>query len=61
MAMRKVMTTDASLMGWGAVHEGNVINGVWTPQLHIAHINYLELLMVLLSQNFYPPFRISTF
>lgn len=44
--MRKVVTTDASLTGWGATQEGRIVNGVWSHTLHSAHINYLELLTV---------------
>lgn len=46
---------DTSLTGWGAVHEGNAINGVETPQLHITHINYLKLLTVFLSLRHFRP------
>ena len=45
---RKVITTDASLTGWGAVHEGRSASGVWDPGL-TAHINYYELLAVFLA------------
>ncbi|KAL0201455.1 hypothetical protein M9458_004642, partial [Cirrhinus mrigala] len=44
--LRKVVTTDASLTGWGATQEGRIVNGVWTSTLRSAHINYLELLTV---------------
>ncbi|KAJ8346666.1 hypothetical protein SKAU_G00280670 [Synaphobranchus kaupii] len=45
--MRKVVTTDASLSGWGATEEGRVVNGMWPIQLRSAHINYLELLTII--------------
>ncbi|KAI2665734.1 Protein P [Labeo rohita] len=31
--LRKVVTTDASLTGWGATQEGRIVNGVWTSTL----------------------------
>ncbi|XP_047660031.1 uncharacterized protein LOC113647231 [Tachysurus fulvidraco] len=44
--MRKVVTIDASLTGWGATQEGRSVNSVWPISLRSAHINYLELLTV---------------
>ena len=35
---RKVITTDASLTGWGATHEGRFARGVWNEELASAHI-----------------------
>ena len=46
---RKIVTTDASLTGWGAVHAGRSASGVWGPDLQTAHINYLELMAVFLA------------
>lgn len=43
VTMRKVVTTDASLTGWGATQEGKTVNGLWPNRLRSAHINYLEL------------------
>ncbi|XP_057195734.1 uncharacterized protein LOC130557741 [Triplophysa rosa] len=44
-----VVTTGASLQGWGAVCNGHAVSGQWTgPRLHW-HINCLELLAVLLA------------
>ncbi len=43
--MRKVVTTDTSQQ---AMHEGRTINGTWSSQMWLAHINCLELLAVLL-------------
>ena len=37
------METDASLMGWGAVCEGETIGGPWTEEEQLLHINCLEL------------------
>ena len=52
---RKVITTDASLSGWGATHEGRAARGVWNDDLKSAHINYLELLAIRLAlQHFLP-------
>ena len=38
------MEMDASLMGWGAVYEGERIGGPWTEEKKLLHINCLELL-----------------
>ncbi|XP_076155099.1 uncharacterized protein LOC143138537 [Alosa pseudoharengus] len=46
---RKVVTTDASLTGWGAVHEGRSANGTWPAWLRDKHIHFLELLAVFLA------------
>ncbi|GAA6095931.1 uncharacterized protein LOC125138511, partial [Tachysurus ichikawai] len=53
--LRKVVTTDASLTGWGATQEGRIVNGVWPVSLHSAHINYLELLTVLKALRHFLP------
>ncbi|XP_047664226.1 uncharacterized protein LOC113648047 [Tachysurus fulvidraco] len=53
--MRKVVTTDASLTGWGATQEGRSVNGVWPISLRSAHINYLELLTVLKALKYFLP------
>ncbi|XP_035277790.1 uncharacterized protein LOC118229687, partial [Anguilla anguilla] len=34
--MRKVVTTDASLSGWGATQEGRIVNGKWPIQLCVS-------------------------
>ena len=34
----KVITTDASLKGWGATHEGRATRGLWDHGLRTAHI-----------------------
>jgi len=41
-----VITTDASLLGWGAVYNGVKIGGRWNDSEKTHHINYLELLAV---------------
>ena len=38
-----LMTTDASMKGWGAVHQSLETNGRWSQQESLQHINYLEL------------------
>ncbi len=43
---RQVITTDASLSGWGGIHEGRIVNGRWGQHLTNLHINYLEMLAV---------------
>ncbi len=40
----KTITTDASLAGWGAVHSGHPIRGVWTDEFRSWHTNSLEQL-----------------
>lgn len=39
-------TTDASLLGWGAVTNGEVTNGKWSDCERTLHINALETLEV---------------
>ena len=56
VASRKVITTDASLTGWGATHEGRSAGGVWSEDLRSAHINYLELMAVFLALKHFEPF-----
>ncbi|XP_038158400.1 uncharacterized protein LOC119794765 [Cyprinodon tularosa] len=53
---RKVITTDASLTGWGATHEGRMVNGTWSSLTQTAHINCLELLAVMLALRHFLPF-----
>ncbi|XP_041931407.1 LOW QUALITY PROTEIN: uncharacterized protein LOC121695003 [Alosa sapidissima] len=52
---RKVVTTDASLSGWGATHEGRSINGVWDSHMQTLHINRLELMAVWLALRHFLP------
>ena len=40
---RKVLSTDASRAGWGAVYEGRSVNGTWSSHMQFVHINCLEL------------------
>ena len=53
---RKIITTDASLTGWGATHEGRAAQGVWDSNLRSTHINYLELMAVLLALQHFRTF-----
>ncbi|KAI2645853.1 Transposon Ty3-G Gag-Pol polyprotein [Labeo rohita] len=56
VSMRKVVTTDVSLSGWGAVCEGRIAKGKWPISLRRAHINYLELLTVFLALKHFVQF-----
>lgn len=56
VSLRKVVTTDASLGGWGAVFQGRSVNGRWTPRLRKLHINMLELMAVFLALKHFLPF-----
>ena len=46
---RKVVTTDASLTGWGGIHKGCSVRGHWSVDLQRPHINFLELSAMFLS------------
>ncbi|XP_039904294.1 uncharacterized protein LOC120744181 [Simochromis diagramma] len=52
---RKVVTTDASLTGWGSTHEGRAVSGSWDSQHRGAHINWLELLAAFLALRHFLP------
>ncbi|XP_059205256.1 uncharacterized protein LOC131984458 [Centropristis striata] len=52
---RKVVTTDASLTGWGGIHEGRSVRGVWSVGLQRSDINFLELSAVFLSLKHFLP------
>ncbi len=50
---RKMLTTDASLTGWGAILEGCSSQGLWKDHHLSWHINHLEMLAVFLAlKNF---------
>ena len=53
---RTVVTTDASLTGWGAVWEGRTARGQWSPPWSLSHINVLELRAVHLALRALLPF-----
>ena len=44
-----IMTTDASLSGWGACLDGMTTGGRWNPDEATHDINYLEMLAVLFA------------
>ena len=52
---RKVVTTDASLTGWGGIHENQSVRGRWSVDLQRSHINFLELSAVFLSLKHFLP------
>ncbi len=54
---RKVVTTDATLMGWGAVWNHRGISGRWSRDQSMDHINLLEMRAVFLalSRSICPP------
>nr|XP_055051758.1 uncharacterized protein LOC129437577 [Misgurnus anguillicaudatus] len=56
VSLRKVVTTDASLSGWGAVFQSRSVNGCWTPRLCELHINMLVLMAVFLALKHFFPF-----
>ncbi|XP_056307255.1 uncharacterized protein LOC130219008 [Danio aesculapii] len=56
VSLRKVVTTDASLTGWGAVFQGRSVNGRWTHRLRELHIIMLELMVVFLALKHFLPF-----
>ncbi|XP_038146283.1 uncharacterized protein LOC119786801 [Cyprinodon tularosa] len=56
VSSRKVVTTDASLSGWGGIHEGMSVRGRWSQALQRLHINFLELSAVFLSLRHFLPF-----
>ena len=43
------ITTDASLLGWGAVMDSILTGGNWTYDESLHHINYLEMYAILLA------------
>ncbi len=52
---RKVVIADASLPGWGRMHEGRSVRGRWSVDLQRSHINFLELSAVFLSLKHFLP------
>ncbi len=54
----RMLTTDASLTGWGAILEGRSSQGLWKDQHLSWHINRLEILAVFLAlKNFLADLR----
>ncbi len=52
---RHMITTDASMTGWGAVFEGRPASGEWKEEFLFWHINCLELRAVLLALKYFLP------
>ncbi|KAI2649876.1 Transposon Ty3-G Gag-Pol polyprotein [Labeo rohita] len=50
---RRLLTTDASLVGWGAVLEGRPAQGKWEGHQLDWHINCLELMAVFLALKYF--------
>ncbi|XDV38527.1 hypothetical protein PO909_007906 [Leuciscus waleckii] len=43
---RKVISTEASNLGWGALFEGKPVFGLWSDQEKCLHINCLEIIVI---------------
>ncbi len=52
---RHMITTDASMTGWGAVFEGRPASGEWKEGFLFWHINCLELRAVFLALKYFLP------
>ncbi len=52
---RHMITTDASMTGWGAVFEGRPASGEWKEEFLSWHINCLELKAVFLALKYFLP------
>ncbi len=52
---RHMITTDASMTGWGAVFEGRPASGEWEEEFLFWHINCLELKAVFLALKCFLP------
>ncbi len=53
---RYMITTDASMTGWGAGFEGRPASGEWKEEFLSWHINCLELRAVFLALKYFLPF-----
>lgn len=53
--VRRELTTDASLTGWGALWQHRSVSGEWLPRWRKVHINVLELQTVYLALNHFLP------
>ncbi|XP_060587794.1 uncharacterized protein LOC132743278 [Ruditapes philippinarum] len=51
-----IITTDASLYGWGAHMKGYTVQGRWSASQKLMHINCLEMKAVLLAVSHFLPF-----
>ncbi len=52
---RHMITTDASMTGWGAFFEGRPASGEWTGEFLSWHINCLQLRAVFLALMYFLP------
>ncbi len=52
---RHMITTDASMTGWGVVFEGRPVSGEWTGEFLSWHISCLELRAVFLALMYFLP------
>ncbi len=52
---RHMITTDASMTGWGAVFEGRPASREWTGEFFSWHINCLEIRAVFLALMYFLP------
>ncbi len=52
---RHMITTDASMTGWGAVFEGRPASGEWKEEFLSWHINCLKLRAVFLALKYFLP------
>ncbi len=52
---RHMITTDASMTGWGTVFEGRPASGEWKEEFLFWHINCLELRAVFLALKYFLP------
>ncbi len=50
---RKMLTTDASLTGWGAVLDGRPAQGIWRGHLLEWHINCLEMMALFRALKYF--------
>ncbi len=50
---RKMLTTDASLTGWGAVLDGRPAQGIWRGHLLKWHINCLEMMALFQALKYF--------
>ncbi len=50
---RKMLTTDASLTGWGAVLDGRPAQGIWRGHLLDWHINCLEMMALFQALTYF--------
>lgn len=52
----KILTTEASLMGWSAHLNGMEVHSLWTEGVSLPHISLLELKVILLSLHLFLPY-----